>query len=88
MEHKLFALFSLLKKKKMFKKSCVNNDNDCSMMRYNVFVDSKHIMTIFHYILEHYILEKDLIVAINISASNNHNDILNYFLFLRRIKKQ
>ena len=38
----------------MFKESCVNNDNDCSVIKYNIFVDPKYAMTEFHLIFEHY----------------------------------
>ena len=44
----------------MFKESCVNNDNDCSVIKYNIFVDPKYAMTEFHLIFEHYFPETDL----------------------------
>ena len=44
----------------MFKESCVNNDNDCSVIKYNIFVDPKYAMTEFHLIFKYYFPETDL----------------------------
>ena len=55
MEHKLSALFSRKKRRKILKKSCVNNDNDYSMLKCNIFLDPKYTITEFHFTFEHYI---------------------------------